>query len=56
MSWSGSLMRAAVVAHSWVRLKEQMLLAMPTAMPSVLLARMVGKVTGSRVGSVVVAS
>ena len=35
---------------------SQMLQAMPTAMPSVLLARIVGKVTGRRVGSVVVPS
>ena len=56
MSWWGSFIRATVVAHSSARLNEQMLQAMPTAMPRVLLARMVGKVTGSRVGSVVVPS
>ena len=53
MSCLASFIRAMVVLHSSVRLNEQMLHAMPTAMPSVLLARMVGKVTGSRVGSVV---
>ena len=56
MSCFASFMRAMVVLHSSARLKEQMLQAIPTAMPSVLLARMVGKVTGRRVGSVVVPS
>ena len=37
-----------VVSHSSARLKEQMLQAMPTAMPSVLLARMVGECHGQK--------
>ena len=56
ISASGSLSSATVAAHSSLRLNEQMLLAMPTAMPSVLLAKIVGNVTGSRHGSVVVLS
>ena len=55
MSCFASFSQAMVVSHSSARLKEQMLQAMPTAMPSVLLARMVGKVT-QKVGSVVVPS
>ncbi len=52
----GFLRKAIVVSHSSARLKEQMLDAMPTAIPSVLFARMVGNVTGSSFGSWVVAS
>ena len=44
------------VRHTSCRLKGQMLLAMPTAMPVLALTRMVGKVAGSKVGSCMVLS
>ena len=40
-----------VVLHTSSRLNGQIELAMPTAMPVLALTKMVGKVTGSRVGS-----
>ena len=40
-----------VVSHTSCRLKEQILLAIPTAMPILLFTKIDGKPTGSRVGS-----
>ena len=45
-----------VVSQTSARLKGQMELAMPTAMPTLELVRMVGKDTGSKVGSIMVLS
>ena len=53
---SGSRISAAVVSHTSARLKEQILLAMPTAMPVLLFTSTEGKVTGNRVGSFTVLS
>ena len=52
----GSRIRAMVVRHTSCRLKGQMLLAMPTAMPVLALTSTLGKVAGSRVGSFMVLS
>ena len=56
ISASGSRMRAMAVRQTSSKLKGQMALAMPTAIPMLALTRMVGKVTGKRVGSFMVAS
>ena len=45
-----------VVRHTSAKLKGQMLLAMPTAMPVLALTSTLGKVAGSRVGSFIVLS
>ena len=49
-------MSAMVVSQSSVRLNEQMEDAIPTAMPRLTFARIVGKVTGSSTGSFMVLS
>lgn len=45
-----------VASQTSRRLKEQMALAIPTAMPRLALTNMVEKVAGSRVGSFMVLS
>ena len=49
-------MRAMVVRQTSPRLKGQMLLAMPTAMPVLALTSTLGNVAGSKVGSFMVLS
>ena len=49
-------MRKAAVSQTSRRLNEQMLLAMPTAMPVFALTRILGNVAGSNVGSCIVLS
>ena len=56
ISCFGSRISAAVVSHTSARLKEQILLAIPTAMPVLAFTSTEGKVTGSSVGSLVVLS
>ena len=55
-SASGCLIRAMAASQTSVRLNPQRLEAMPTAMPRLALTRMLGKVVGSRAGSLVVLS
>ncbi len=50
-STEGSRMKAAVARQTSARLNEQMLLAIPTAMPWFAFTRIVGNVAGSSVGS-----
>ena len=49
----GFFSRAMVVSHTSARLKPQIWLAMPTAMPRLEDTSTLGKAVGSRVGSVV---
>ena len=55
-SQSGLRIKALVVSQTSRRLKPQMLLAMPTAMPVLLETSTLGKVVGSRAGSFIVPS
>ena len=52
----GSLMRAMVAWQTSARLNPQRFEAMPTAMPMLAETRILGKVVGSRIGSVRVPS
>lgn len=54
--WAGFLISSMAVSQTSVRLNEQILLAMPTAMPWFAFTRIFGKETGSRVGSCMVPS
>ena len=55
-SWSGFFIRAMAVSQTSLRLKPQMLLAIPTAMPVLAETRTMGKVVGIRVGYFMVTS
>ena len=55
-SQSGLRIHAAVALQTSRRLNEQMLLAMPTAIPMLAVTSTLGKAVGSKVGSSMVLS
>ena len=56
MSWSGLFISAIVVSQISFKLKEQILLAIPTAIPWLADTNTLGNVVGKRLGSFMVAS